>query len=141
MAVVVFPALSFAVAVMVYRRPLPDGDRSARSWTVPPLITMSPGTSPPPVPLSGSLLVAVTLSDNSPERESELVTDATCTSWCLAGESVQPVAGIPEMIGPVLSILTASDLESSMLPALSTAEYPTVVVPSGGRQLHGNTKE
>src|SRR5262245_36213442 len=93
-------------------------------------MTMSPGTSPPPVPLSGSLLVAVTVSDARPETASVAVTVATCTSWCLGGDNVHPAAGIPRIIGFVLSIWTAKDLEVSELPALSVAEYSTVVIPS-----------
>src|SRR5262249_29475109 len=73
-AVVVLPATSNAVALMVYIRPFPEGDRSTRNCTVPPLIMMSPGTSPPPVPLSGSLLEAVTINDDTPDKESAAVT-------------------------------------------------------------------
>src|SRR5439155_15807336 len=60
-AVLVLPARSVAVAVIVYTRPLPCPARSARSWTEPPVITMSRATSPIPVPVAGSLLVALTV--------------------------------------------------------------------------------
>jgi len=52
--------------------------------------------------------VAVTVNENTPDRESVAVTVATCTSWCFAGVSRQRV-GRPAMTGPVLSIATFSD--------------------------------
>ena len=43
---------------------------------------------------------------------------------------MQPDGGIPAMTGTVLSTFTSTDFELSLFPALSTAEYVTVVNPS-----------
>src|SRR5262245_58037195 len=102
-------------------RPLQPGERSARKKTLPPLMEMYPGTSPPPVPLSGSLLVAVISRDCSPDRASDAAIEATCTSWCLGGERVQPCTGMPWTTGPLLSILMIDDLRVSTFPAISEA--------------------
>jgi len=60
-----FPAMSRAEAVMVYTRPRPEPSRSARTWTTPPLTTMSPPA------LWGSLLVTSMESDSVCQRSME----------------------------------------------------------------------
>src|SRR5207249_11901975 len=65
----------------------------------------------------------------SPESASAAVTVPTVTSLWSGGQSEQP-AGIPEITGRVLSILTVSDWGDSMFPATSVAKKVMVVAPS-----------
>ena len=119
-------------AVNVYTRPGPLPARSARSWTVVPLITTSGDVCPLPRTSGASLLVAVTIADPgpTPASASDALTVATVTSACFGGQSVQPSAGRPAMTGAVLSIRIVWVFAVSWFPALSMATYVNVVVPS-----------
>ena len=65
-----------------------------------------------------------------PDRPSwTLTVTVTGTSLWSAGHSVRGLA-VHEMVGAVLSMRTTSVLSTSALPALSLAEYATVVTPS-----------
>ena len=68
--------------------------------------------------LAGSLLVAVTVKEReaTPDSASVAFTVATVTRVLFGGHSEHPLAGVPEITGGVLSILTEYDFEASWLP-------------------------
>src|SRR5438045_3633179 len=72
------------------------------------------------VPIA-SLLVPVTLKDPRarPDSASDAITVPTVSRFLLGGQSVQPAAGIPEIIGGVLSMFTLAMAGLLTLPALS----------------------
>src|ERR1051326_1414292 len=106
--VATFPAKSVALAVRVYIRPVPVPKRSARSFTTrapEPLLVMTISGF---FASEGSLLLPVTVNEPgaSPDSASVAVTEATCTSLPFGGQRLQPMAGIPEMTGGVVSAIT-----------------------------------